>query len=250
MWQQTLRFDELVERDKWTVDYWAGRPSGSRSTAYATRRVGELCGERRNFIEPSEWPEHTFNYLGLANIEPLTGDLVDFEPVRGEEVRSRSKAFRAGDVLYARLRPYLNKVYLAEPPVREGVCSGEFYVLVADTDLVEPLYLREVLASAWVQEHIRGSHTGSALPRVSREDLFGIEVPVPPLDVQRDFVDKLRSEHTRRRALKRRVASYPERINEGLVASLETGASLDVTEGGSARVPEHVHPLPDQVRSE
>ena len=42
------------------------------------------------------------------------------------DVRSSSAYFAPGDVLYGRLRPYLNKVYR---PSFRGLASGEFIVL-------------------------------------------------------------------------------------------------------------------------
>ncbi|QLH38562.1 MAG: hypothetical protein HWD60_05810 [Defluviicoccus sp.] len=43
------------------------------------------------------------------------------------ELKSLSSVFKAGDILYGRLRPYLNKVFR---PEFDGLCSAEFIVLV------------------------------------------------------------------------------------------------------------------------
>lgn len=83
------------------------------------------------------------DYLGLADVEPNTGELVR----TGE--RSGSGAcfhFKKNDVLLARLRPYLNKVFRAES---DGVCSTEFHVIRVrrhsdGTPVVEPEYLAAI----------------------------------------------------------------------------------------------------------
>jgi hypothetical protein len=70
----------------------------------------------------SEASEQQVNYVSLGHISSSTGELVSFEPVPGSQILSSSPRFRKGDLLYGRMRPYLNKVWLAE---FDGVCSGE-----------------------------------------------------------------------------------------------------------------------------
>ncbi len=53
-------------------------------------------------------------------------------------MRSTANHFQPGNVLYSRLRPYLNKVWRAD---REGLCSSEFIVLPAN-DQVDSDFLR------------------------------------------------------------------------------------------------------------
>ncbi|MBU8539471.1 restriction endonuclease subunit S domain-containing protein [Falsiroseomonas tokyonensis] len=63
-------------------------------------------------------------YVGLENIEPWTGRLVQGEDAaRAEGIGT---CFRAGDVLFGKLRPYLAKAHLA---YADGIGSTELLVL-------------------------------------------------------------------------------------------------------------------------
>ena len=62
------------------------------------------------------------SYVGLENIEPQTGKLID---VNDEMEESDAKLFEENDVLLGKLRPYLAKVWLAN---FNGKCSSEFLV--------------------------------------------------------------------------------------------------------------------------
>lgn len=62
------------------------------------------------------------NYLSLAHVQSNTEELVNAD----DEAAGACSEFQTDDVLFARLRPYLNKVYRAE---MEGCCSPEFHVL-------------------------------------------------------------------------------------------------------------------------
>ena len=62
------------------------------------------------------------NYLSLAHVQSHTGELTDVTDTSS----GNCFTFQTDDVLFARLRPYLNKVYRAE---MDGCCSTEFHIL-------------------------------------------------------------------------------------------------------------------------
>ncbi len=87
---------------------------GDRSGTLAS--VAEFHRDQRK-VMPGE------DYLGLANVQPNTGERVAASDEDGEGTVFE---YAEDDILFARLRPYLNKVYRAE---KGGVCSPEFHVL-------------------------------------------------------------------------------------------------------------------------
>ena len=66
----------------------------------------ELVHPRREKAIPTEHPE--LPYIGLEHVEAHTAKLLGSVPAT--EMRSTANRFYSGDVLYSRLRPYLNKV--------------------------------------------------------------------------------------------------------------------------------------------
>src|SRR5690606_4857297 len=158
-------------------------PGKRLSNRFETLPLARVVQESKAAIEPSTLGDRGFFYVGLENVESVTGDPVAITMVSSESVRSRSKLLKSGDVLYGRLRPYLRKVFLAPTPL-SGLCSTEFVVLRALEGVILPAFLREVLASEAVTEVVSRLQVGSALPRVSSKDLLKVEIPVPPLDVQ------------------------------------------------------------------
>src|SRR6185503_12346873 len=81
-------------------------------------KITHLSHER---AEPAELPN--MRYVGLEHIESQTMRLLGHEYAL--HIRSSSLRFYAGDLLYGRMRPYLNKVWVAE---FDGLCSSEFLV--------------------------------------------------------------------------------------------------------------------------
>lgn len=224
MFAKTITFSSLIEQQRWKVEFFISEKRASRSAIYPIVPLGELLIERRESLDPQKYPTHLFNYLSLEHVEPLTGDLIDeYCPREGLAVLSKSKVFRRGDLLYGRLRPALNKVFVADEVVSEGICSGEFYVLMPETSKILPHFARALLASRYVQDVVRGMTTGSALPRLQLADLMDIEIPVPPVAIQCDFEKMLVEQRFRRRQLYVEYKDGPKADLEQLVSALEGG---------------------------
>jgi len=142
-------------------------------------------------------------YLGLAGVQSETGELANAndEPGMGQSFRFQEK-----DVLFARLRPYLNKVWLAE---RSGVCSTEFHVIRIKEEQREdilPGYLAAVLRSSVVVAQTKHMMTGNTHPRLANGDVVDLFIPIPEWDVQQTIVEELRRRRLEARRLREEAA--------------------------------------------
>ena len=157
--------------------------------------VAEFIREVSAGYEPGE-------YLGLAGVQSQTGELADAkeEPGKGQAFR-----YKEYDVLFARLRPYLNKVWRAE---RIGVCSTEFHVIrikVGAPDLL-PDYLAAVLRSSIIVAQTIHMMTGNTHPRLANEDVVDLLIPIPKEKTQQEIVDELSQRRLQARRLRKEAA--------------------------------------------
>ncbi len=143
----------------------------------------------------------TANYLSLAHVQSHTGELVDAD----EEASGACSVFKTGDVLFARLRPYLNKVYRAE---MDGCCSPEFHVLrVKNAKELLPDYLAAILRSKLTLAQTRHMMTGNTHPRLTNEDVVNLVIPIPKdIEAQKAIAAEAR----RRREEARRLRAEAE----------------------------------------
>lgn len=124
-------------------------------------------------------------YIALEHVESWTGRLR--APSGGVQFDSQVKRFRAGDVLFGKLRPYLAKVV---QPERDGVCVGEFFVL-RSSHAVTPRYLEVALRSASAIDYINSSTYGAKMPRAQWAFVGNMPFPFPPLPEQTAIVEYL-----------------------------------------------------------
>ena len=140
------------------------------------------------------------NYLGLSHVQSYTGELTDSTDI----AKGTCSTYQANDVLFARLRPYLNKVYRAE---MNGCCSTEFHVLrVKNMEALMPDYLAAILRSRIVLAQTVHMMTGNTHPRLANDDVANLIIPIPALEVQKTIA----AEVLRRREVSRRLRSEAE----------------------------------------
>ncbi len=145
------------------------------------------------------------NYLSLAHVQSHTGELTD----AADTASGNCFTYQVDDVLFARLRPYLNKVYRAE---MHGCCSTEFHVLrVKDRETLLPEYLAAVLRSRLVLAQTVHMMTGNTHPRLTNDDVANLMIPIPAPEVQGVIAAEVR----RRRQEARRLRVEAEAGWEG-----------------------------------
>lgn len=214
-----VQFADLSARKRWTIEAFLSEATAP-SSSHATRPICDLVVLRKETVDPAEYGDSLISYVGLENVAPNTGDLVEFRKIPGKDIKSKSRRFRPGDVLYGRLRPYLNKVLLATDALGNGICSNEFIVLVAKKDLVNPAFLRAALASKRLLDQVVGLQTGSALPRLQPEDLLAMEIPVPTMDTQTRVAALLEEHEAERRRLRERLAELVDVDLDGILGAI------------------------------
>ncbi len=220
---------ELLLSDFYASERWDPLSFFSSKTLpepiYELKPLSCFFVERKSSLEPQKYLTTRFNYIGLENIESNTGFLLDFSPKYGEEVKSRSKVYRHGDVLYGRLRPTLNKFYMVDSCLQEGICSPEFFVLMPKND-VAPFYAAFILSSPWVKARVENLVGGSTLPRLNIKDFMGIEVPCPPDEIQHE-VGLLYEEKLKQYAfLKKRITNFDKEIEFDITSKYLTNDFL------------------------
>ena len=150
--------------------------------------------ERQQIKTPSE------NYLSLAHVQSHTGELTDST----DTASGNCFIYQPDDVLFARLRPYLNKVYRAE---MDGCCSTEFHVLrVKDRGMLLPEYLGAILRSRLILAQTVHMMTGNTHPRLTNDDVENLQIPIPKMNIQ----EAIAAEVVRRREEVRHLRAEAE----------------------------------------
>ena len=124
--------------------------------------------------------------LNLDMVEANTGRIIDYLFVHKNEIGSSTYSFDTSNVLYSKLRPYLNKVVI---PDRCGYATSELLPLQPKNGVLNREYLAYMLRSKEFVTMINEKVAGAKMPRVSMNDFRNFKVPIPPLKLQCVFAD-------------------------------------------------------------
>ena len=146
-------------------------------------RLGDILQPSKERVDPNSIDETA--YIGLEHIEKDTGKLLGHG--NSSEVRSSKTKFFEGDLLYGKLRPYLNKVHVAS---FAGVCSTDILVFPKNKYVSNKYLLFRFLQADFVR-FANLNVSGVQHPRVDFKKLADFVIPIAPLPEQQRIVARI-----------------------------------------------------------
>ena len=141
------------------------------------RQFGDVCDRVKDSYQPVD--DGDTPYVGLEHLAQGFPAFVG----RGKEseVKSSKTSFKAGDILFGKLRPYLRKGAQAD---FEGVCSTDILALRAKATC-ESEFLKFIIHSDEFVAHAKSTTSGVQHPRTSWPSLREFRLSLPPLPEQK-----------------------------------------------------------------
>ena len=182
---------------------------------WQTKLFSEIASCRKDRLDPRKSNTQEF-CVELEHIESGTGRLLG--STQTGEQSSLKALFQPSDVLFGRLRSYLRKYWFADC---KGVCSTEIWILVANSQLVTPKFLYQVVT---VERFIEAASTayGTHMPRADWNVVKNYEVAVPTIKEQHAIATVLSDMDAEIVALETRLAKT-QAIKQGMMQELLTG---------------------------
>lgn len=155
----------------------------------------------------------TSPHVSAENIEPETGQLLPVRTAAEDRVTSGKYLFEPGCVLYSKLRPYLRKAVLVD---FRGLCSADMYPIITKEERLSPEFLVWLLLSQDFSEYAENASRRARMPKLNREQLFGFEMALPPIEVQQQIVAEIQSERALVEANRKLAGIYEKKIQDKL----------------------------------
>jgi len=168
-------------------------------------------------IDPSTW------VLELEDLEKDTSRLLNRKTFAERNSKSSKNLFEKGDILYGKLRPYLNKVIIADQP---GCCTTEIIPIKVPKTL-NNRYLFYWLKSPTFLHYVAGQSHGLNMPRLGTAAAKAAPFVLAPISVQSmvaDRLDHLLARVDSCRAHLDRAAAAIKRFRQSVLNAAVTGA--------------------------
>ena len=162
------------------TDSFQDSPLGPIPHGWTAGKLGEIGTNSRRGIQPSEIAPNT-PYIALEHMPRRCIALGDWD--ESAVVASGKSAFKKGEILFGKLRPYFHKVGIAP---FDGVCSTDILVLSPKTAEWFGVLLGHVSSYELIQFTDLAS-TGTKMPRTSWGDLSSFKIALPPKPIAAAF---------------------------------------------------------------
>ncbi len=147
------------------------------------KTLGDLCREVRDMVLPEALEPDT-PYIGLEHIPRRSISLNDWGTV--EEVTSSKCRFKAGEIIFGKIRPYFHKVGVA---FVDGVTSSDAIVVRPLDESLHSLVLMTMSSDEFVAVTSQQMKEGSKMPRADWKQMKAFSVQVPPPGLLKNFDD-------------------------------------------------------------
>jgi len=151
-------------------------------------RLSEIC-ERTELATPERWPDKPFCYVDVSSVSNETFRITQPKEILGKDAPSRArKLIHRNDVIFATVRPSLQRVALVPPNLDGQICSTGFCVLRSKPDLLDPLFLYFYLLTEKIRRTVESLQDGATYPAIRDSDLLEQSVCLPSIPEQRAIV--------------------------------------------------------------
>lgn len=203
----------------------------------------------KNFLTLVTKPSESSVKIGLENIEGQTGRFIPTD----SDFEGNGTEFKVGDIVYGKLRPYLQKVWLAE---FDGNAVGDFFVF-RNRENCDAHYLKYLLLSDGYTKEANSATEGAKMPRVPSDFILSLRYYIPLvaeqeaiaayLDARCADIDKVVVTQEKRIALLKELKQSV--ITQAVTRGLNTDVKMkDSGVEWIGEVPEHWEVMPFKFR--
>ncbi len=167
------RYNEVVEEIVDGVPFETIIKSITRGAPLAARDLDDIAS-----VLPTD-----YQYMMLANIK---NGIIDKELPYLKEIPPRFEKYciHKGNLLLSK-NGYPFKVAVAEPPEDKTIlANGNLYVIVLDTEKVDPYYVKAFLESDQGIVQLKRITVGATIPNIGVNQLNTIQIPLIPIEEQ------------------------------------------------------------------
>ena len=153
---------------------------GEIPKGWSVGSLRDIASNPRRGIQPGAVSGDT-HYIGLEHMPRRSVGIGDWGCAA--DIQSNKFAFKEGEFLFGKLRPYFHKVGIA--PI-DGVCSTDILVVAPQKDIWSSFVLMTISSDEFV-DYTSSASTGTKMPRTSWEMMIGYPIVLPPADIMSSY---------------------------------------------------------------
>jgi type I restriction enzyme S subunit len=157
------------------------------TTDWPVKTLGEVLF-RTETVNPAEKPATEFEYVDVSAISNETFQITETQRLKGKDAPSRARRLiRTDDVLFATVRPTLQRIAIVPAELDGQVCSTGYFVMRAKPGLDHRWLFYSLFTESFTSQ-MEALQKGASYPAVNDSDVRAQTIALPPLAEQRRIV--------------------------------------------------------------
>ena len=182
------------------------------------KALNEIVSIPNGQVDPKIEPYASMPHIGSGNIISWTGQIKDVQTAYQSGQISGKYLFNVNHILYSKVRPNLAKVCM---PQFDGVCSADIYPLLPKKQISDKFIFQYLLTEQFTKTATEVSER-TGMPKINRQDLSVIKLPVPPFKEQLEIAKIIESIDDAM-SLKTKKLSQTQFLKKSFMQDLLTG---------------------------
>ena len=157
---------------------------------WETKKLGEVL-EKTETVNPLLSPNAEFDYIDVSSVSNTTFQIEETQRLKGKDAPSRArKLVRTNDIIFATIRPTLQRIAVVPEHLDRQVCSTGYFVLRPKQGIDHRFVFYSLFTENFIGQ-MESLQKGASYPAVTDGDVRAQEIPVPPLAEQQRIVGLL-----------------------------------------------------------
>jgi type I restriction enzyme S subunit len=158
---------------------------------WQTKKLGEVL-EKTETVNPLQSPNAEFDYIDVSSVSNTTFEIQETQRLKGKDAPSRArKLVRTNDIIFATIRPMLQRIAVVPEHLDKQVCSTGYFVLRPKQGIDHRFVFYSLFTENFTGQ-MESLQKGASYPAVTDGDVRAQEIPVPPLAAQQRIVGLLK----------------------------------------------------------
>ena len=154
------------------------------------KTLGEIL-QKTETINPLQLPETEFNYVDVSSVSNTTFEIEQTQFLKGKDAPSRARRLiKENDVLFATVRPTLQRIAIVPEHLNNQVCSTGYFVLRPKNEIHHRFVFYWLFSNDFM-EQMENLQKGASYPAVTDAEVRAQKIPLPPLPEQKRLVTLL-----------------------------------------------------------
>jgi type I restriction enzyme S subunit len=161
-----------------------------KKSGWEAKALGEVL-EKTETVNPLQSPNTEFDYIDVSSVSNTTFEIKETQRLKGKDAPSRArKLVRTNDIIFATIRPTLQRIAVVPEHLDKQVCSTGYFVLRPKQGIDHRFVFYSLFTENFIGQ-MESLQKGASYPAVTDGDVRAQEIPVPPLAEQQRIVGLL-----------------------------------------------------------